>query len=61
MKFIPTCREASQILSAAQDRPLTLREKVALYIHLPICNACRNFRDQLVFMRRAVREFLTRD
>lgn len=60
MKIIPTCREVSELLSQAQERPLTLREKMALYVHLPICNACRNFRQQLVFLRRAVREYVRR-
>ena len=61
MKIIPTCKEASELLSLAQDRPLTVREKLALYVHLPICNACRNFRRQLAFIRRAAREYVRRD
>ena len=60
MRLIPTCREASELLSLAQDRPLTLREKVLLHVHLPLCDGCRNFKSQLVFMRRAVREYLSR-
>jgi hypothetical protein len=61
MKIIPTCREASELLSQAQDRPLNVREKFTLYIHLPLCDGCRNFREQLAFMRHAVREYLRRD
>ena len=61
MKIIPTCKEASELLSLAQDRPLTVREKLALYVHLPICNACRNFRRQLAFIRRAAHEYVRRD
>ena len=60
MKILPSCREVSELLSQAQERPLMLREKFALYVHLPICNGCRNFREQLVFIRRAVREYLER-
>jgi predicted anti-sigma-YlaC factor YlaD len=60
MRLIATCREATELLSQAQDRPLTLREKLLLYIHLPICNGCRNFRQQLAFLRRATREFLNK-
>jgi hypothetical protein len=58
MKLIATCRETSELLSQAQDRPLTRREKLALYVHLPLCNGCRNFRRQLAFIRRAAREYL---
>ena len=61
MKIIPTCRETSELLSRAQDRPLTMREKVLLYVHLPLCEGCRNFREQLHFIRRAVREHMRRD
>ena len=60
MRLIPTCRQTSELLSLAQDRPLTLREKVLLYVHLPLCDGCRNFKAQLAFMRRAVREYLGR-
>lgn len=57
---MPTCREASELLSQAQDRPLTAREKLLLYVHLPLCNGCRNFREQLAFIRRAARDYLNR-
>jgi hypothetical protein len=58
MKFIPTCREASELISQAQDRPLTVREKLVLYVHLPLCEGCRHFREQVGFLRRAVRQYL---
>lgn len=61
MKLIPTCKETSELLSQAQDRALTLREKLALYVHLPICNGCRNFKAQLGFIRRAAREFVNKE
>ena len=60
MRLIPTCREASEVLSLAQDRPLTVREKLIVYVHLPICQGCRNFKAQLDFIRRAVRAYLDR-
>jgi hypothetical protein len=60
MSLSPPCREASELLSQAQDRPLTVREKFTLYVHLPLCEGCRNFRDQLTFMRQAMREYLRR-
>ena len=60
MRVLPSCREASELLSLAQDRPLTVREKLILHVHLPLCDGCRNFKAQLAFMRRAVREYLGR-
>ena len=60
MKLIATCKETSALLSQAQDRPLTFRERMALYVHLPLCNGCRNFRSQLAVIRRAAREYMNR-
>ena len=60
MKIMPTCREASELVSRAQDRPLTVREKLVLYIHLPLCQGCRNFAAQVRFMRRAIQEYVRR-
>jgi hypothetical protein len=61
MSFIPSCRDVSELLSQAQDRPLTLREKFALHVHLPLCQACRNFRVQLAVIRTAVRRYIEQD
>lgn len=61
MSFIPSCREVSELLSQAQERPLTLKEKFGLHVHLPICKGCRNFREQLDFIRTAMRRYLERD
>ena len=61
VRLIPTCRETSELLSQAQDRPLTRRERFLVHVHLPLCNGCRNFRAQLAFVRRAAQEYLRRD
>ena len=50
-----SCREASRLISQAQDRELSLGERVRLRIHLAICRGCRAFSAQLAFLRRAVR------
>lgn len=60
MKIIPSCQEVSELLSQAQDRPLGLREKFGLYVHLPLCEGCRNFKRQIVFMREAFKRYLER-
>ena len=60
MRVLPSCRRVSELLSQAQDRELSARERMALYVHLPLCRGCRNFRAQLAFMRRAMREYLRR-
>lgn len=49
------CKEATRLLSAAQDRQLSLAEKARLEMHLAICQGCRNFRRQMDFLRAACR------
>jgi hypothetical protein len=61
MSIIPSCKDVSELLSQAQDRPLTLREKFALHVHLPLCQACRNFREHLAVIRAAVRRYIDCD
>ena len=49
------CKESTRLLSHAQDRPLRLRERLSLLLHLLTCLGCRNYRRQLDFLRRACR------
>lgn len=51
------CREASRLLSAAYDRTLDAAEAEALEYHLGRCLMCRNFDQQLKFLRRAAERF----
>ena len=40
------CREACKLLSEAQDRKLTPRERLSLKLHLFACIHCRRYRKQ---------------
>ncbi len=53
--MIPSCKDVSEMLSQGQDRPLRWNERIRLRVHLMMCNACRNFKSQLEFLRTAVR------
>jgi putative zinc finger protein len=59
--IIPSCKEVSELLSQAQERPLTLKERFGVYIHLPLCEGCRNFLKQLRFIRLAAKRYLERE
>lgn len=61
IRLIPSCKEVSELVSQAQDRPLSLHEKFGLYVHLPLCQGCRNFSRQVAFLRAAVRSCLRGD
>ena len=52
-----TCREASELLSQMQDRPLTTRERVRLRLHLAICTYCSRFARQVRFLREAMQAY----
>lgn len=50
-----TCKQAHRLLSEAQDRSLGWGERLALRLHLLLCDPCRRFRAQMGFLRRALR------
>ena len=52
-----SCKEASQLMSAAMDRRLSIGERLALRLHLMICLGCRRFQSQMDFLRAACRRF----
>lgn len=58
---IITCKELSVLASQRQERTLTLRERLALRIHLVVCEGCRHAAKQLEFIRRAIKQLAERD
>lgn len=52
-----SCNDATRLMSQEQDRPLGLRERIALRLHVLICDACRNYRRQMDVLRAACRRF----
>jgi Putative zinc-finger len=49
------CRQASQLISQSLDRPLTLRERLALKLHLIICEFCKRFSQQVQTLRVTIK------
>lgn len=47
------CKEATRLMSQAQDCALSGSERLSLTLHLAICGGCRNFRRQIAFLRQA--------
>lgn len=56
-----SCKEVTHLLSQAQDRRLSLAERLSLRLHLAICRGCSNFSGQMDFLRRACRRYTHRD
>lgn len=53
MRLLPTCRQITEMLLLAQDRPATRRERLLIAVHMPLCAACPRFRQQLALMKQA--------
>jgi Putative zinc-finger len=51
-----SCKEASRLVSQGLDRNLGFGERVMLRVHLTICDGCTNFKSQVAFLRRAVKQ-----
>ena len=47
------CREAARLITESYQRPLRWRERIALRVHLTICDACNNFKKQMYLMTDA--------
>lgn len=55
MSAIFSCREAVRLASEALDRPLGVRQRMALRMHLAMCAACRAYQHQIATLDRLVR------
>ncbi|MGC3957373.1 MAG: zf-HC2 domain-containing protein [Verrucomicrobiota bacterium] len=52
----PSCREATRLQSEAMDRPLSLRKRIGLRIHLMLCRWCHRYGRQIGFLRSVTHE-----
>lgn len=48
-----SCREVSELVSKSLDVHLSLRERLAVRLHLMMCKHCSNFKKQMLFLRQA--------
>lgn len=51
------CRQATKIISDAQERPLQHREQIALRLHLIICPYCRRFKRNCSELSKIMKDF----
>lgn len=52
-----SCKEASELMSQAQERKLSWTEKLGLKLHLVMCAACSRFARQLEFLQQSMRRY----
>jgi hypothetical protein len=51
-----SCRKTTQLISESFERKLSLREKLAVRMHLLVCRFCPLFRSQILFIENAMRQ-----
>ncbi len=49
------CRHASQLISQSMEKRLGFRQRIALRIHLMMCDACTQFSRQMELLRLAIK------
>ena len=55
LRRLPTCKQMAPVMSESLERPLTLRERAALKLHLWVCVWCVWYLENLRTMRSALR------
>jgi len=51
------CREATQLMSASQERKLSLPERMLLGMHTMMCKGCYNYKQQMRTLRTISRAY----
>lgn len=54
------CRDATRLMSEAQERPLSITERMSLKLHVIMCSGCHSFKDQMNTLRLMTRAFAKR-
>ncbi|MEZ5645502.1 MAG: zf-HC2 domain-containing protein [Burkholderiaceae bacterium] len=57
LPFRRTCKDVAALLIAREDRDLSLVDRLALRMHLAICQACPRFERQVLTMRNAMKQW----
>lgn len=55
LRRLPACKQTVEIISQSMERPLTVRERVLLKLHLWVCMWCLWYMEHLLLMRDALR------
>lgn len=55
--FRRTCKEATALMVAREDRQLPWADRVGLRLHLMLCKACPTFERQMLTMRHAMKQW----
>jgi hypothetical protein len=56
IRITPTCSQVVRLVSEDMDHPLPLGMKIRVRLHFLICKWCEQYRQQLLFLRNALRQ-----
>lgn len=56
LRRMPACKEVVKIISASLDRPLTLKERFVVKLHLLTCRPCERYLQQSEFLQKATHQ-----
>jgi len=51
------CSEVTNLLSDELERPMSLRERMILKVHLMMCSGCANYRKQMGAIQLAMHQY----
>ena len=51
------CEQVTRLISESQERSLSLSERLSLKMHVMMWSGCRNFSQQVPFIREAMRAY----
>lgn len=55
--FHRSCKEATALMVAREDRELAWADRVGLRLHLALCRVCPGFGRQMLTMRNAMKQW----
>jgi len=55
LRRLPACRQTVEKISESMERPLTMRERIQIKLHLWICAWCQWYVEHLHIIREAAR------
>lgn len=59
-RLTPSCRDVTRLASESMDRTLPLSTRIQLQLHYWICQACTEYRRQLLVLRQATTRSATK-
>jgi len=51
------CKEVSRLVSRRQDERLPAGDRLKMWFHMMLCDACRRFARQAALLREAMRRY----